>query len=453
MLIRFRVKNFLSYREEACLTLVPGRTQSQKSHVVRDEGSRSSIPILKGAFVFGANASGKSNLIKAMDSAQRFILGERRTGIQKPTYFRLDAIYASEPTEFIFEFRLNSVSYEFGFHMQTGKVAMEWLSEINKNSERKIYSRRVTKDGSIFENGKLKLKKEESQFLEFTQKGTTDSKLFLTECRDRNISKNIKSLTSISDSLEWFEEKLKVIFPSSTFGGLEFNLQKDMEFAEPILKILKMFDTGVDNLKLEKVNHEDGVLGLPDGIIEDIAENLEPGENVLLASTENTRFLFSADKNKDLSASKLATIHLSEDGAEIPFDLSDESDGTRRLMDLIPGILSVMFSDVVLVIDELDRSLHPDITHSFIYSFLNNPEKTNSQIIITSHDIGLMSNDLLRKDEVWFTQKNSAGESSLYSLDEFSDIRKDTDIRKGYKLGRYGGVPIVSHFSSSDLRD
>ncbi len=453
MLIRFRVKNYLSYKEEACLSLVPGRVQTHKDHVFKDEDhSRSSIPVLKAAFIFGANASGKSNLIKAMSAAQHFIRGAKRRAT-KPAYFRLDKKSAEEPTSYIFEFKINSANYEFGFRMLAGVVVEEWLSEVKKNSDKNIYFRTSIGNGaSEFENG-LDLPAKEKQFFEFTQKGTKDNKLFLTECEDRNISSNIEEIKPISDALEWFEEKLRIVFPHTKQNGLEFALDRNVDFAVPFEKFLKIFDTGIGKLQLTELKDpEKDIYDLPAGLIEELHADMdEEQENFLIASPNNTRYLFSVNKLKDLIAKKLTTVHFDNDGNKVHFDLEDESDGTQRLLDLIPGMLSVMLSESVLIVDEFDRSLHPDITNSFVHSFLNNCTALKSQIVVTSHDLGLLRNDLLRKDEVWLTQKSSSGESTLYSLNEFSDIRNDTDIEKGYRLGRYGGVPIISNFSPEDF--
>lgn len=451
MLIRFRIKNYLSYKEEACLSLVPSRVRSHGNHVFKESNDRGQIPALRAAFIYGANASGKSNIVKALDSMQKFVRGEKRSGIQKSAYFRPCKDCHSLPTELIVEFKINGYNYEFGFHVLAGEVVKEWLLRVKKESVKTIYKREVVNGKSKFENGKLNLSTEKEQFFIFTQKGTSSRKLFITEFVDRNVANEIETLTAISDAVEWFDDKLMVIFPNTVLGGLEFQMDKNVEIAKPITKMLKLFDTGIASLKLTKVDHEKGLPDVPEKVFEDISENLEPNGTVLLSGPVDTRLLFSADENKNLTTSKLTTVHLSEDGQEVQFDISDESDGTRRLLDIAPGMLSLLATDKVLVVDEIDRSLHPDITYSFISSFLRSDSDPKSQLIVTTHDRGLLVQDLVRKDEVWFAQKNHFGESSLYSLDEFEDIRNDTDFGKGYKQGRYGGVPIIASFTKEDI--
>lgn len=454
MLIRFRVKNFLSFKGEAELSLVPSRVTSHKHHVVRDEASRTDIPVLRSAFVFGANASGKSNLIKAIGSAQSFIrrgVGSGRS--YRPEKFGLDKRCAVEPTEFVFEIKAGGSAYEFGFAVHSGEVVKEWLYIISKKTAKPVYFRERINGISRFENGKLKLPKQEEQFFVFTQKGTPEGKLFLTECDDRNLAKNVPSLDSVKNVFKWFDETLTVIFPHSSYAGLEINLKKDVEFGKPFLAILKKFDTGINALDLKSMELDDGLPDIPNDILEDVLEKIDPDNHLVLSASDDTRYLFSADEEGKIKASKIVTGHRGIEGQQFEFDLSDESDGTRRLLDLIPGLLSILMSKKVLIIDELDRSLHPDITHSVVSSFLNNGESQNSQLVVTTHDRGLLRNSLIRKDEIWFAQKNRDGESSLYSLEEFKGVRKDTDVRKGYQLGRFGGVPVLSEITPDDIFD
>jgi AAA15 family ATPase/GTPase len=143
------------------------------------------------------------------------------------------------------------------------------------------------------------------------------------------------------------------------------------------------------------------------------------------------------------------TAHLDNEGNEKLFDIDQESDGTQRLLDLAPGLLDIFSGDKVYIIDELDRSLHPDITVSILDAFLNSDtdKSGHSQLIVTTHETNLLDQQLIRKDEIWFCQKNKQGESNLYSLEEYQP-RFDNDIRKGYAVGRFGGIPLLSDFKN-----
>jgi AAA15 family ATPase/GTPase len=135
---------------------------------------------------------------------------------------------------------------------------------------------------------------------------------------------------------------------------------------------------------------------------------------------------------------------LDSNGNQVNFDLNEESHGTRRLLDMLPGLLSMLASDRVVVIDELDSNMHPAITRSIVSSFLSVTAGVQSQLIVTTHDASLLDQDMIRKDEVWFAERARDNSSKLYSLEEFKDIRFDRDLNKSYIEGRFGGVPITS---------
>lgn len=141
------------------------------------------------------------------------------------------------------------------------------------------------------------------------------------------------------------------------------------------------------------------------------------------------------------------TAHDSDDGEEVLFDINEESDGTQRLLDIAPGLLDIFSTEKTYIIDELDRSLHADITTSIFKAFLNNTSDIHSQLIVTTHETNLLDLELIRRDEIWFVQKNKQGESSLYSLEEYQP-RFDKDVRRGYLAGRFGGIPMLPNFDN-----
>ncbi|MEN3753437.1 AAA family ATPase [Mangrovibacter sp. SLW1] len=187
---------------------------------------------------------------------------------------------------------------------------------------------------------------------------------------------------------------------------------------------------------------------LPSKIKEEILEDLKSNDTLMISTPNNKRYKIQTGDNGDLKIHQLMTAHKDKSGKDIYFELNQESDGTQRLFDIIPGLIDLILKDKVYVIDEIDRSLHPKITKTFIELFSNNATKTNSQLIVTTHETGLLDFDLIRRDEVWFTEKNNSGVSKLYSLEEFQP-RFDNDIRKGYLVGRFGGVPKIRGILSS----
>ncbi|NQZ10209.1 MAG: AAA family ATPase, partial [Algicola sp.] len=217
-------------------------------------------------------------------------------------------------------------------------------------------------------------------------------------------------------------------------------------------KILSSFDTGISNLSLQQVNFEKDVNDIPDNIKRRIVDDTAQGRDIVVTGMGGTKYRVSQSNSGDIQAFKLMTAHLDSEGNEKLFDIDQESDGTQRLLDIAPGLVDIFSGDKTYIIDEIDRSLHPDITVSILNAFLNSAQQesigqNHSQLIVTTHETNLLDQQFVRKDEIWFCQKNKQGISSLYSLEEYQP-RFDKDIRKGYAVGRFGGIPLLSDFQN-----
>ncbi len=456
MLIRFELENYLSFKDSAMLDMVPGLTRSKEHHVVRGKEQKNNkkkdIDALKTAFIYGANASGKSNFIRGMDAARNFILyGPKSSSDHGSTAFKLDPACRKLPSKFSFTIRVEDTTYEYSFSYDGNVVQQECLKEVKKNWESIIFSRGIKenrKDYTFNVEGIDFKSADDEQFFHFTEKGTPESDLFLTECKNRGFRKNIPYAKAILDVLDWFENKLSIVFPSSAFVGLEVALHDNEDAQDEITNILSKFDIGINRIGLTEVEPELALEGIPEHEVDKIKKRLKKGDSgAILTNIRENRYLIRADDGVN-RAFKLATTHIDSEGEKVEFDLDEESDGTRRLLEVLPGMLGAFSSNQVFVIDELDRSLHSAISRSIISSFLAETRGEMSQLIVTTHDASLLDQELLRKDEIWFTQKNQQGQSCLYSLEEFQDIRADKDINTGYLAGRFGGVPIITETSS-----
>jgi len=213
--------------------------------------------------------------------------------------------------------------------------------------------------------------------------------------------------------------------------------------------MLKYFDTGIDDIVFEPVDIDK--LDIPNDLLSEIRDDLlNTKSEKQVAFITNTTFdkYYVIVKNSDdkLSAKLLKTKHLVTGGDFVLFDLNDESDGTRRIMDLIPFIIDFYKGENVFVIDEIERSLHPNLIRDLFDFILMTCENVNSQLIVATHEATLLTQELLRKDEIWFATKDKVGASHLHSLEDFS-IRFDKQIMKDYLLGRYKGVPKLGNRS------
>jgi hypothetical protein len=432
MLIRFRVSNFLSFKEEVEFSMIPGRVRKQHlNHIISGGTSRNDIDLLRAGIIYGANASGKSNLVHVLGFAKGLITQGIKARKPIPiTPFKLDKKSLELPSKLEFEIRGKEKDYLYGFEIDGEKVHSEWLHQIKKTTTSFLFERKTdAKNKTSVEFGTLNLEnKKDLEFLEFVARGTRSNQLFLSESIDREV-------TYFEEVYNWFD-KLMVIYPESRFG---IDLSIDSEHTNAMVKYLEKFGTGVCGFDLQKVAAE---TELPKEILKELAKDLKPGEKTgVMNSGGGQRYLVTKTKHGELVTSKFVLKHrMADDNNEVHFDTEDESDGTIRLMDLLPILTTPDNNSRVFVIDELDRSLHPNLCYQLIEEFLRG--NNQNQLIVTTHESNLLTFDLLRRDEIWFVEKNKQGSSIIYSLEEFTP-RYDNDVQKGYLLGRFGAIPFI----------
>jgi uncharacterized protein len=443
MLIRFSVENFLSFRDEVELSMISGKSRKHPEHIIAGE-TNSKTNILKSAVIYGANASGKSNLIKAMAFAKKTITtGSRLRQTLSVTPFRFDKACEDKPSRFQFEFIYKKKTYIYGFVLDSQRIHNEWLYRVAATTEKQLFERHTDQNGDTkveFSNINLTRKKDRD-FLDFVARGTRQNQLFLTESIERNVS-------HFQDAYDWFERVLIPIFPESSPAGLEIEFMENSVFQQDFKNFIQLFDTGIAGIELREFNFDEEA-NIPDElrmrIKNDLIENKDGISRSIIQSAEGGNYLLLRNEQNEVRAWKFTTIHkVKGEDRDVLLDISDESDGTRRLFDLIPALMDLLNRERVFVIDELDRSLHPHLSRSILELFLNNKPEQPSQLIVTTHESSILDLDLLRRDEIWFVEKNIDGVSALYSLEEFAP-RYDKDIRKGYLLGRFGAIPFIKN--------
>jgi AAA15 family ATPase/GTPase len=438
MLKRFLLTNFSSFDVRQTLDLTAGSTQSLKDHTV-DFGT---VRLLKNSVIYGANASGKSNLIKAMDFAKRIITqGLDKTDTYKK-YFRLKEGNSNLPTKFEFEVEVDESFYSYGFSciLLKGLITEEWLYEVGTGTPKKIFERSLERItfGSEISNSKNKNRFE----IYADDMKNQSSQLFLSEIAEKELE--IREVSVINSVFNWFENKLEIIYPDDSFCGVR-RVSKDL--TEQLTKYLSKFDTGVVSIETIDEDFEEAFKNYPDVIKAQIlkdASSDEFSEASLHASGSSPEFLtIYRDSSNELKVRKLAFIHGNH--YKDTFELREESDGTRRLLDFIP-LLSKLAGDSTIIVDEFDRSLHPKITKEFMNIF-HAIKGSKSQFIVTTHESTLLDLELLRRDEIWFVDKTLDGNSKLFSLNKFKE-RYDKKVEKAYLLGRYGAVPVFKSFEN-----
>jgi AAA15 family ATPase/GTPase len=444
MLIRFTIENFLSFRDRQIFSLIPGKGTLKAQHKSKPVKGTS---VLKTAIVYGANASGKSNLIKSIDFGKKLVL--KGTKAEQPItfdIFKLDKKSTKANSRIEYEIQHKGKNYAYGFIFNSKEIIEEWLFEITRKSETKIFERKKSIEFDLTFLSK-KNKKEETQFLEFIAKGTPRNQLFITQIRNTNVTENVTDIFDILNVIDWFQNVLTVIYPNSKNIGKKFELLENTDLKKLFTEMLDYFDTGIDGIEFKEIEFEK--IDVPDEIKEEIKNDLlsEKSEKkgAFISNPQDDKYyIITKGKENQFEAKILMTKHKVVGGTFALFDLKDESDGTRRIMDLIPLIIDFFKGGNVFIVDEMERSLHPNLVYDLFDFFLDRCENINSQFIIASHESTLLTQKLLRKDEIWFVVKDKEGVSHLHSLEDYN-IRFDKEVRRDYLLGRYKGVPKLGN--------
>lgn len=426
MLISMTVENWMSFKEKSTFSMAASRERQHSERVPHIKGYK--MNLLPVAAIYGGNASGKTNLFKALSFAKNLIVKGTQPESNIPVEpFRLDPNCLTTPTVLSFELFTESRCYEFGFKVTSDKVVEEWLIEIKKTTEKQLYLRH---ENEIQFTPEL----EKNQFLQFAFHGTRDNQLFLTNA----VHQKIEIFKPI---YKWFRDKLVLIAPDSRFGPLEYFLEKDHPLSQQMSRTLSQLDTGISRLGDDLIELKN--LNIPEELRNKLMEDVTEGKTVEV-QIESERYMITK-KGGEFKARKLVSYHSDTFGNEIRFDIKQESDGTKRVIDLLPAFLDLIGgSNKVYAIDELDRSLHTLLSQSLFKGYLDSVDQnTRSQLLFTTHDVLLMDQKMFRRDEMWVTERDFTGCGSLIAFSDYKDIRSDKDIRKSYLQGRIGGIPRI----------
>ena len=437
MIIRFEVRNFRSIRDAVELLLTPGKERQHASRIPRHAGTVERI--LPTSAIYGPNASGKSNLIEAARVLQLLVVSGTQPAQPLPHQaFKLDPATSGQPTRFSLDFiAMDDKAYRYVLAVTDQEVHFEELTEVRRTVERTVFRReRGEKRFDVSGLEALVQDKQRQAFFRFTAEGTRPNQPFLHEAMDRAISE-------LEPVFRWFSACLLVIGPESRPISLEDIVMNNDSFREFLRDRLHGADTGINDIETDD-RPMDEVTDIPSALRENIRSNLKANE-VRLFRIQNRRFLIR-HRDGDIRACQLRATRLLPDGSSIAFEADEESDGTRRYMDLALAFYTIeaAMSRHVILVDELDRSLHPVLCRAAIEAFLDRcgPD-TRSQLIITTHDVTMMTQEIFRRDELWLMEKEPSGASRLFSLGDFSDLRNDKELRRNYLQGRFGGIPVV----------
>ncbi|MBQ7456475.1 MAG: ATP-binding protein [Desulfovibrio sp.] len=427
MLIRFSLENWQSFRNPTSFSMIASKERQHKERLANIGNRTRILPI---AVLYGGNASGKTNFFHALRFAKSLVVrGTQPDSVIPVDTFMLDPVCADHPTRLSFELLIEEQIYALSFVVTRKAVLEEKLELITNKSEKILYYRLNGKP-----NFGDSLRKD--RFLDYAFKGTRENQLFLTN----TVLQNIDTFRQIYD---WFKNTLELIAPDSRFGPFEQFLSAEHPLYAAMNQMLQNLDTGIEHLEYKEIPFEN--IPFSHALKSKLHEEIQEGSTVRLLGESNRAWVVTRKAN-ELRAMKLATCHRQPDGGEVHFEIRQESDGALRLIDLLPVFLelSSQTTKKVYVIDECDRSLHTLITRRLLEDYLAScSADSRRQLLLTSHDVLLLDKKLFRCDEMWVTEKDGTGASTLTSLSEYKDVRSDTNLRKSYLQGRLGGTPRI----------
>ncbi len=422
MLVEFRVTNFRSFKDTQVFSLVAGSDKTLPDNTIQNE-ALGKLRLNRSAVVYGANASGKSNLIAALQFVRRFVLNsvarravhEVREGeseaIIPVTPFLLDRATRDAPSEFEIIFIQQGVRYQYGFRVDRQRVHSEWLIAYPYGQPQRWFERTLQANGEYEWQFRSKQFRGEKQRI--TEVTRADA-LYLS------VGSNFR-LDQLAAVYSWFNH-LQIYFPPPRLRSMiSLTAQRafrDPQFHQRVRELLVHADVGILNFVVTEVPDERGSQ-LPLFAEDDRPVSRRSRYEVSLAHQGSTE----------------------EESALLP--LEEESRGTQQLFELAPRLIDVLDEGSVLIIDELDSSLHPVLTHKLVEMF-HDPQinRRGAQLLFNTHDISLLDRTLFRRDQIWFVEKDRMGASQLYSLLEFSP-RKEEALARGYLQGRYGAIPFI----------
>lgn len=438
MVLRFSVSNFLSFGHLTEFNSFVGDYRRFDNHVFKFKD----VDLLKLTAVYGANATGKSNLVEAFDYFRDAVLNE---DLSKPGFSTFKG-KEDEPSKFEVEFYTQNQVYIYGFETLRDSVVSEYFyhSGMGKKDDSLIFEREVDKAGAstVKVNKKFLKGKKDSILKEHYEEKAVPTQLFMNLIGDVDLGDLSKE---IYNALRWII-RIQIIFPGSKPRYLVSNLINEPKFMDFTRDVLCSFDTGIVDLHIQEFGLKDYFGEDDKDYVNDIIERLEKND-------EEDDFPLAIDMiatiENDVPIIKKLYVEHKGFGPDNLFAFYEESDGTKRLIEFMSMLYNLVVKEVdnsVYIIDEIGRSIHPYLLKEFL-SKLSKEDKINGQVIFTTHESHLLDLSILRPDEIWFAEKNRMnGNTEFKTLAEFKKIRPDLNIRKGYLEGRFGGIPILANF-------
>lgn len=416
MFVEMNVTNFRSFRDTQTFTLVKGKGNELLENTFSIEGVKD-LGLLNSAVIYGANASGKSNLLRSLRTMKKVVTQTSQRGDKLPVVpFKLDPTTLNQPSEFEVIFIIDGIRYQYGFSANEDKIFEEWLFAYPKGRAQKWFERIFNFETQNYDWSFSSLLGGTKQLW---KEATRENALFLSTAVQLN-SEQLKPL------FDWFDKKLKFGDIGGFSPGYSISLCVENK-KNDIMKFLRAADLNINDIEIKKEEFNPSTLpsDMPAFLKELLINNMKDGQVV-----------------------DVRTAHLNNHNKAVFFDFEDESDGTKKLFAFAGPWMDVLKNGYVLFIDELHDNLHPKLVQFLVKLFHSketNPK--NAQLIFTTHETSILSQDVFRRDQIWFCERNKMQSTSLYPLSDFSPKKGKENLERSYLSGRYGALPFIRSFN------
>lgn len=417
-MIEFSVKNFLSFRDRQTLSLVMAKgNELQTSNTFKTDVLKK-VDLLRSAAIYGSNAGGKSNFLMALQTMKEIVLEsatELKHGDNMPVVpFRLSQTTRQKPSEFEVIFIVDKIRYQYGFAVTVDRIIEEWLLAFPKGRPQQWLWRTWNEADHRYD---WQLGNSLAGEKDLWKKTTRENALFLSTA----IQLNSEQLRPVYD---WFRRTLRTANIAGWTPAFSASLCEQNESEKRhIMDFLQAADLGIHDVAVKKKQFDYADLpgDMPTSLKETIGHEMK-GKSFL----------------------EIEILHVDADGRVVNFDFADESHGTQKIFSLADPWIDALNNGYILFIDELHSGLHPHLLE-FLVNLFNNSESNskNAQLIFTTHETSILDQTLLRRDQIWFCEKDDENASKIYPLTDFRPRKGRENLEKSYLSGRYGGLPYV----------
>ncbi|MCK5133840.1 MAG: ATP-binding protein [Candidatus Sabulitectum sp.] len=452
MLVRFVIDNIYSFGRRTEFNTLPGNLRTLPAHAYAQECG---FKLLKLSVLYGANAAGKSNLINALAMFAEMALNNLTADEVTRNKFKLERSEDSDEQLMAVEFIQNDVCFLYATKVINGRIAVEELYLTGKKEDTLVYER--TTDQNLVSRIKF------STEFESNEKNMLLKEILLDEFveSDRPIlhllaNRDNEQLGMVKTAYIWFAKTLAVLFPESKPATFEQRLETDKGFGNFVQEVVKSYHVGISEVSTANTQLDIFFGKTAEGkkIAGELRNAMEKNPTKILRFEKPTnsseRFLV-VQEDDEIWIKVLELKHHTYSDKGVQFSLTEESDGTVKLLNLLPAIYDVIYNKHVYIIDEIERSIHPSLIKELIRKF-SHDEKSMGQLIFTTHESVLLDQSIFRQDEIWFAEKDSGGCTDLYPLSKYKE-HKTIDIRKGYLEGRYGAIPFLANLRDLKWHD